>query len=761
MKFSFTKSISLGIAVVFLSSNVMASLQPVQMNFQKEVPQTRWIFDKKAKDLKPAYKSLAQLKNSQITRNFSACQSQGKAAYASNKILRPWILSVQYDCELNGVNSKKSGVAQLRVLNGLLKGQPDWLLRGPYKDKLKSGYVDSHFAILEWEIRNRPQLAWSSVGELLDIQDWMNPEQKARAFQMAGELSFLQQNLLTAKAYILKSLVQKDDVNLRDKLKAIESALLFKKDKDQDTAAEEKPLLVNLGQEEQKIVERMTGALKSGDLFSATQDGMELIEEYPGSLRADWATQRISESYQSISQQDEKQFKVLRYDFINVMKRADSKRLLDWAKRAYRTGQYKDAADLAEEAYTKSKGDIASVEIVDLLAKSTMHNKDFGKAQKYFKEVTEKYSGTKESVDAYFYLGMMQYIDKNYSKAISNFEKVISQLQYSDLELMARYWLWRTAQKTDSQRAQVEVQILIQKFPFSYYGLRAVAELNKGEVSFGSLKKKLTQKQDIWLSPQEKLSWDRFQTLSAAGWYEEANLELNEIPVPENPEGIAMLARHYAAAFNYPKAISMLNKAWDENSALRNFSLLQTAYPKEFEPLIIEQANIRKVDPKLVMSLIRQESSFNVFAVSSSSAYGLMQMIPPTAKEIATALKIKNLEIPTTLFDPETNIRMGTYYFAKMITDFGNNVPFALAAYNAGPTRLKRWMQSSGISPQLTSSPEYEVWVDLLPWNETRFYVKAILRNYLIYQLIDSSKVQVKDPVWVNSTAQSSTPIGN
>lgn len=740
-------------AVVLTSTSVLASLQPVQMSFQKEIPQTRWIFDKKAKDLKPAYRALAQLKSSQVNRDFKACQAQGKSLYASQKILRPWIIAVQFDCELNWVNSKKSGVAQLKVLNGQLKGQPDWLLKGPYKEKLKSYYVDSHFAILEWEIKNRPQLAWSSVGDLLDLQDWMSSEQKAKAFQMAGELAFLQQNLITAKAYTLKSLAQVEDVKLRDKLKAIESALVFKKDKGEDistTEAKTEPVIS--GVEEQKIVERMTMALKSGDLFSATQDGIELIEEYPGSVQADWAAQRISESYLTIAQQDEKQFKVLRYDFINVMKRADSRRLLEWSKRAYRIGQYKDATDLLEEAYSKSKGDISPIEIVDLLARSALHNRDYTKAQKYFKEVFDKYSGTKEAVDAYFYTGMIQFIEKNYAKAIPNFEKVISQVQFPDLELMARYWLWRTAQKTDTQRAQVEVQMLIQKFPFSYYGLRAIAETNKGEVSFDAFKKKLTQKQDIWLSPNEKTSWDRFQTLSAAGWYEEANLELNEIPVPENPEGLAMLARHYAAAFNYPKAISMLNKAWDENAALRTMSLIQTAYPKEFADIIAEQSKIRNVDPKLVMSLIRQESSFNVYAVSTSSAYGLMQMIPPTAKEIATALKIKNLEIPNTLFEPATNIRMGTYYFTKMISDFSNNVPFALAAYNAGPTRLKRWMQSAQITPQSSSSPEYEVWVDLLPWNETRFYVKAILRNYLIYQLIDTEKVQVKDPVWVSQS---------
>ncbi len=86
-----------------------------------------------------------------------------------------------------------------------------------------------------------------------------------------------------------------------------------------------------------------------------------------------------------------------------------------------------------------------------------------------------------------------------------------------------------------------------------------------------------------------------------------------------------------------------------------------------------------------------------------------------------------------------------------MIKDFENNVPFALAAYNAGPTKVKRWLSASGVKPQSTSSPEYEVWFDLLPWSETRFYIKAILRNYLIYQLVDMKPVQVKDPVWGQS----------
>ncbi len=727
-------------------AQALASLKPIQMSFQSNIPQTRWIFDSK-QPIQQKYRALANLKKAQLSQNYSTCRAQGQKLYASQKLLRPWILAVQYDCELN---LKASGVSRLRTFNGILKGNPDWLLRGPYKDKLKNQYVESQFAILEWDIKNRPQTAWATVGDLLDLQEWMTKEQKAKAFQMAGELSFLQQNLQTAKAYVLKSLSEVANPTLQDRLKAIESALTArKKGKEEEIKpAEDKDVKTILSSEEEKIVERMTVALKSGDLFSATEDGIALIRKYPGSVHSDWAAQRVRESYVSITQQNEKRFKVLRYDFINVMKKADSKRIYEWAQTAYRLGQYKDAVDLAEEAYSKAKSDAPSVEILNLLAKAAIHNNDHSTALKNFKILAEKYSGTRESVEAYFYMGLLKYIAKDYAKGSSDLERVVSQTQYSDLELMARYWLWRSVQKIDAQRAAVEAQMLIQRFPLTYYGLLAVADLNKGEVSFESLNVKDNQKQSLWLTPQEKTAWDRLQILLAAGWFEEASAELEQIPAPENPEGIAMLARYYAAAFNYPKAIRMLNSAWDEDDKLRTLPLIQVAYPREFSGHIEEQANARKVDPNFVLSLIRQESSFNVFAISRSNAMGLMQMIPPTAREIAQDLKIKNFNLEKAMFDPPTNIRMGTYYFSRMISRFDGNIPFALAAYNAGPTRLNRWAQSAGFSPQPTSSPEYEVWIDLLPWNETRFYVKAILRNYLIYQLLDGKKVQVQNPVW-------------
>jgi soluble lytic murein transglycosylase len=132
-----------------------------------------------------------------------------------------------------------------------------------------------------------------------------------------------------------------------------------------------------------------------------------------------------------------------------------------------------------------------------------------------------------------------------------------------------------------------------------------------------------------------------------------------------------------------------------------------------------------------------------------------MQLLPMTGQELAHDFKIKDYSVPESLYDPDINIKLGSNYLARMIHNFNGNVPLAVAAYNAGPTRLRRWMAArKDITPlenANTSSPEVEVWIDELPWDETSFYVKAVLRNWMIYRLLDGSKVTMSEPIWLDA----------
>jgi soluble lytic murein transglycosylase len=120
-------------------------------------------------------------------------------------------------------------------------------------------------------------------------------------------------------------------------------------------------------------------------------------------------------------------------------------------------------------------------------------------------------------------------------------------------------------------------------------------------------------------------------------------------------------------------------------------------------------------------------------------------------------LRVKTGPLKGELFEPELNIRFGTHYFKRMLRMFSDNVPLALSAYNAGPGRIRRWVEIRNFSPEFLTGtepvPSDDLWVDELPWNETRFYSKAILRNWMIYKTLYEKQglrdfYPVEHPVW-------------
>jgi soluble lytic murein transglycosylase len=137
------------------------------------------------------------------------------------------------------------------------------------------------------------------------------------------------------------------------------------------------------------------------------------------------------------------------------------------------------------------------------------------------------------------------------------------------------------------------------------------------------------------------------------------------------------------------------------------------------------------VDASVALGLIRQESSFDIGAVSPSGARGLMQLMPFTAQAVA-----KQIGTPTSLVtltsDPAHNMRLGTAYLREMLDRFDNSLPLATAAYNAGPHRVDEWLALNG-DPRAGPIDMLD-WIELIPLNETRNYVQRVLENVVIYR---------------------------
>jgi soluble lytic murein transglycosylase len=182
-----------------------------------------------------------------------------------------------------------------------------------------------------------------------------------------------------------------------------------------------------------------------------------------------------------------------------------------------------------------------------------------------------------------------------------------------------------------------------------------------------------------------------------------------------------LLMREYFNNRAYARSLSLANQAPLSQSERELYR-----YPLAFWDLIKQRAQERKLDPYLVMALIRQESLFDARARSPAAALGLMQLIPPTAARVARQL---GLAAPSQekLFEPELNLTLGTQYLKDLLERYSNNWHKALAAYNAGEAAVDRWEQE-------IVSEDIEEFVEQIPYVETRGYVKLVLRNHGIYK---------------------------
>ena len=169
------------------------------------------------------------------------------------------------------------------------------------------------------------------------------------------------------------------------------------------------------------------------------------------------------------------------------------------------------------------------------------------------------------------------------------------------------------------------------------------------------------------------------------------------------------------------------------------------SYQKRFHnkynyPIISTPSKVgnRKIpESALILSIIRQESEFDISANSRVGAQGLMQLMPYTAKTVSKQAKLGYSKSKLTK-SPEYNINLGSFYIAGLILEYDGSYPFAIAAYNAGPKRVKYWKKLNK-NPQ-KNQIDYVDWIELIKFKETRNYVQRVLENFNVYRYILSQK---------------------
>ncbi|MDO9163986.1 MAG: transglycosylase SLT domain-containing protein [Methylococcaceae bacterium] len=181
-------------------------------------------------------------------------------------------------------------------------------------------------------------------------------------------------------------------------------------------------------------------------------------------------------------------------------------------------------------------------------------------------------------------------------------------------------------------------------------------------------------------------------------------------------------------------AIMTLVKAnyWDD---------IELRFPVAYLPQVQENGYSQQLQPSIIFGLMRQESMLDKNAQSAVGARGLMQIMPQTGKQIARELSQQWLS-DVSLFNPDTNIRYGTFYFKKLLTKFNGHFPLAIAAYNAGPNNVSKWLPFDKSVPA-------DIWMETIPFKETRKYVASVLSYSMIYQQrLQGGALKIKELLW-------------
>ncbi len=157
-------------------------------------------------------------------------------------------------------------------------------------------------------------------------------------------------------------------------------------------------------------------------------------------------------------------------------------------------------------------------------------------------------------------------------------------------------------------------------------------------------------------------------------------------------------------------------KYWDD---------LKRRFPLAHQKLVVKQSNKQQINPAWAFAIIRQESAFTADARSHAGAMGLMQLLPRTARQVARSIRLKYRN-RFDLLNINTNVKLGVRYLKKVSDHFNGNSVLATAAYNAGQYRVNTWLPKSPISA--------DIWVETVPYNETRDYLKRVMTYTIIYE---------------------------
>jgi soluble lytic murein transglycosylase len=325
-------------------------------------------------------------------------------------------------------------------------------------------------------------------------------------------------------------------------------------------------------------------------------------------------------------------------------------------------------------------------------------------------------------------------------------KQVVEQNPDSEFAARAAFWIGKwAAELKQPQQSQDAYQFTLNHYPDSYYAWRAATLLGWQVGDFSTLRQRLPQVtkaerrlylpagseavKELYRLGQDRDAWGLWQVEftnrlkpTVAEQFTDGLLRLG---VNDTLDGIFMLSSLNQRQVPAEKA--------EYKTLKQQFGYWQALYPLLYQETIEPWARQRQLNPMLVIALIRQESRFEPKIESAAGAVGLMQVMPDTAKWVASQVGLKDYS----LSKPLDNINLGTWYLDYVHHQYGDNSMLAVASYNAGPGSVSDWIKKYGTN-------DLDRFVEQIPFPETRDYVESVLGNYWNYLRLYNTETSQK-----------------
>jgi len=366
-------------------------------------------------------------------------------------------------------------------------------------------------------------------------------------------------------------------------------------------------------------------------------------------------------------------------------------------------------------------------------------NLDRNKAAQSYQRLLDAYPNSKNAFNAEWRIAWVAYLN-HAPDSDDRFRLFLSKYPVSANTVDALYFLGHNAERAGNPgHARSFYQKAVDRFPQTYFGYAAAAALAKlgpGDPDPPDFLEKIPpppalRSFDEPIPAAAEDRWARAQALRSIAFDSSAEQELKSaFFATGSPRFLLEAAQaafdqgHFAAGMAYARTIVPSFDSRNFNEIPLN--VWKALYPLPYESPLRRESGKNDLDPAVVAGLIRQESTFQADVVSYANAYGLMQVLPKTAKLLAKQLHVKYSK--DKLFDPAFNIQLGTFYF-KGLVQLTGAPEYALAAYNAGEDRIAAWKAERNYAeiPELVES---------IPFTQTREYVQIVLRNAQLYRMI-------------------------